>query len=329
MPAARIVGHLLATAVAACAASVALAHPAQAVGPRVVPGSTTLDDQTSLTYVPCARFFDAGATAPGLRINRGPAPLGERSFGLAMTGSGTAAGVVHQTMSMGLLGSVSMSVDPERATSGVAYVWYLSPDLPAGQAWLGRADLAAAPGWQRVDVSASGFGWQAYDLATRQPQGDMETAPLPDFVRAHGDGPGYVVAGFGCDGVSFNLDAVTYGPSSYDLEGFTATTSIAVEHAQPGKPVTLTGWSERDTGSRLGDPLVLEQQEPGSTGWKPVGDPLLADADAVVRTTVAPETATYFRWSMADAEYADANVSEPVLVDAVTKPAATQDAATP
>ncbi|WP_426246298.1 hypothetical protein [Nocardioides sp. LHG3406-4] len=314
-----VAARVFATAVAGCVAILTLASPAVAAEARVVPGSTTLDDQTFLTYVPCAGFFGGGATAPGLRINRGPdaAPMGRRSFGLVMAGTGTAAGAVHQTVSMGRLGPVSMSVNPERATSGVAYVWYTSAALPAGQAWLGRADLSAAPGWQRVEVSAAAFSWQAYDLATRQPQGAPTTASVPDFVAAHGDGPGYVVAGFGCNGASFNLDALGYGASSYDLEGFAATTTIAVDQGPAGQPVTLRGWSERDPGRRLGDPLVLEQQVAGTSEWRPVTDPLFADPDAVVRTTVAPEVPTSYRWRMGDSEYADANISEPVLVGAV------------
>ncbi|MBA3780991.1 MAG: hypothetical protein H0X12_03950 [Nocardioides sp.] len=326
----RVVGRFAATAVVACVASLTLGSPASAADARVVPGSTQLDDQTFLTYVPCAGFFASGTTVPGLRINRGHdgAPLGRRSFGLAMAGAGTAAGVVHQTTSMDLLGDVSMAVNPDGATSGVSYVWYISPDLPAGQAWLGRADLAAAPGWQRVDVSAASFTWQAHDLATRQPLGDSSGALLRDFVAAHGDGPGYVVSGFGCDGTSFNIDNLTYGQSTYDLEGFTATTSIAAEAATPGRPVTLRGWSERDSSRRLGDPLILEQRVAGTADWKPVGGPTFSDPDAIVRATVDPDVATYYRWRMADSEYADANVSDGVLVEPAPQPGPGSDEAT-
>lgn len=84
--------------------------------------------------------------------------------------------------------------------------------------------------------------------------------------------------------------------------------------------MTLRGWSERDTGRRLGDPLVLERLVPGTSTWEAVTGPLFADPDTVVRTTVEPDVPTYYRWKMADSEYADANYSEPVLVDAV-KPA--------
>lgn len=320
----RSAGRLVAAA-AATAACAALAAPAHAADRFVVPGSTTLGDRTSLTYVGCADFFGSAATPPALRINRGPQtpPLGRRSFGLHVSGAGTAAGAVHRTLSLASLGPVSMSVNPESAATGVAYTWYISPDLPVGQAWLGRAELAAGPGWQRVDVSGASFTWQAHDLATRQPQGPATSATLPGFVAAHGDGPGYVMAGFGCNGASFHLDALAYGPLTYDLEGFPATTSIAAEEAGAGKPVTLRGWSERDTGRRLGDPLVLERQVPGTSGWEPVTGPLLADPDAVVRTTVEPEVPTYYRWRMPDSEYADTNVSAPVLVTAVAAPEAT------
>ena len=324
----RIVGRLVASAAVACAASVALVVPATAAADTlVVPGTTALDDRTFLTYVPCAGFFGDGATPPGLRINRGPQapPLGQRSFGLAVAGTGTAAGVVRQTLSVQQLGPVSMSVNPGSASTGVAYAWYISPDLPAGQAWLGRAELEAAPGWQRVEVSAASYTWQAYDLATRLPQGSASTASLPDFVGGHGDGPGYVMAGFGCNGASFNLDAVSYGGSTFDLEGFVATTSIAADDAAPGRPVTLRGWSERDTGRRLGDPLVLERLVPGTSRWEAVTGPILAGADTVVRTTVAPEVPTHYRWRMGEAEYADANVSEPLLVGAVTAEAPAQE----
>ena len=314
----RSVVRLVVAAAAACAATVTLVLPAHA-GTQVVPGTTGLDERTSLTYVPCAGFFGGGATAPGLRVNRGQQapPLGERSYGMAVSGPGTAAGAVRQTPSIAELGSISMSVNPASAATGVAYVWYAAPDLPAGQAWLGRAELTAAPGWQRVEVSAASFSWQAVDLVSRQPQGAAGPARLADFVAAHGDGPGYVVAGFGCNGASFNLDALTYGATTYDLEGFAATTSIAVGDAAPGQPVTLSGWSERATGARLGDPLVLERLVPGTSRWEPVTGPLLAGADAVVRTTVTPDQPTHYRWRMGEAEYADANVSEPVLVKPV------------
>ncbi len=317
----RGTGRCVATSVVALAASLVLGSPASAADSYVVHGTTRLDDQTFLTYVPCAGFFASGATVPGLRINRGPeaAPLGRRSFGLAMKGAGTAAGVVRHTTSLGLLGDVAMSVNPAQATKGVAYVWYVSPDLAAGQAWLGRADLAAARGWQRVDVSAATFTWRVYDLASRRPLGEPARALLPDFVAGHGDGPGYVVAGFGCDGTSFNIDAVGYGPSTYDLEGFVATTSIEAERAVVGQPVTVRGWSERATGQRLGDPLVLERLVPGTSKWEPVTGPIFAGPDAVVRATVEPDVPTYFRWRMADSEYADANVSEPVRVDSVVR----------
>lgn len=318
--AARAVTSVVAACVAA-SAMVATAAPAHA-DTSVVPGGTRLGERAFLTYVPCSGFFDGGAAAPQLRINRGPAqpPLGRRSFGLVMSGPGTAAGAVHQTLSMAGLGRVAMSVSPERATTGVAYVWYVSPDLPAGQAWLGRADLTAVPGWQQVDVGAARVTGQAPDRATRGPQGAPATASLADFVAAHGDGPGYVVSGFGCDGSSFNLDALAFGPSTYDLEGFAANTQIAVEPAAPGRPVTLRGWSTRGSAGRLGDPLVLERQVPGTDRWEAVTGPLFADPDAVVRTTVSPDVPTYVRWLMADSEYADENRSEPVLVDAVSAP---------
>ena len=334
----RVVVRRAAAAAAACAAGAGLALGAGLLSPahadtHVVPGGSRLDAQTFLTYVPCAGFFAPGATAPQLLINRGPAtpPLGRRSFGLALPGSGTAAGVVHQTLSMGGLGEVSMAVNPEQATTGVAYAWYVSPDLPAGQAWLGRAELAAAPGWQRVDVSAASFTWQAHDLATRQPQGDPARAVPADFVAAHGDGPGYVVAGLGCDGASYNLDAVRYGGTTFDLEGFRATTHIAAEPGAAGEPTVLTGWSTRDD-VRLGDPLVLERQVAGTSRWEAVGEPVLADAGATVRTTVAPDVATTYRWRMADSEYADENTSDPVRVDAVradAQPAAEDPTAAP
>ena len=318
----RAVVRRAAAAAATFAAGVGLSLGAGVLTPahadtRVVPGGSRLDAQTFLTYVPCAGFFAPGATAPQLLVNRGPAtpPLGRRSFGLALPGSGTAAGVVHQTLSMGGLGEVSMAVSPERATTGVAYAWYASPDLPAGQAWLGRAELTAAPGWQRVDVAATSFTWQAHDLATRQSLGDATRAVPADFVAAHGDGPGYVVAGFGCDGASFNLDAVRYGATTFDLEGFRATTHIAAEPGGAG-PTLLIGWSTRDD-VRLGDPLVLERQVPGTSRWEAVGQPVLAGADATVRTTVAPDVATTYRWRLADSEYVDDNSSEPVRVDAV------------
>ena len=51
------------------------------------------------------------------------------------------------------------------------------------------------------------------------------SATIAGFTAEHGDGPGYLLAGLGCDGEEFSIDALRFGSpgavTTYDLEGIT------------------------------------------------------------------------------------------------------------
>lgn len=297
----------------------ALAAPA-AADDVVVHGPAFPDQRAFLTYVSCDGFFAPGAVEPVLRINRGPdrAPRGLRSFGVAPAGAGTAIGPTYSTP---LLSGTSLSfwVRAPAGTRGVAYVWYAAPDAPAGHAWRGTGALHAAGGWSRFEVAGQPLDWELVDLRTVTTTERAGRAALGDFVAAHGDGPGLVVAGFGCDGAPFHLDALTVaspgGSMTYDFEGLVLGTTIEkVAPQRPGAAAVLRGVTRGRDGKPVGEPLVLEATPVGQDSWRPVGDPVLADEAGVVKAEVSPEVDTAYRWRMPEVEYAAGHVSEPVVV---------------
>ena len=287
----------------------------------VVPGTDFPSSSTYLTYFGCDDLYHADASGPSVRITRDDAaPMGRRATNLALPGTGTASGPVS------LVGSVATAtsrlwVDAAAASSGVAYVWYVSDELRSGEVWAGRADLTTtAAGWQPIDTKAATYTWTRYRASTGKVVKDMGRATISKFTAAHGDGPGYLLSGFGCDGRAFDVDALQVGvPGSvttYDLEGWQVSTSItaSADQVQPGEQVQIAGTSVSPSGRVLGAPLVLEARQQGATSWIPVGEPVQAGPDGTVVTTVAPDVTTDYRWVFAETGYADAHVSQEVRV---------------
>lgn len=285
---------------------------------EVVHGAGSAGDQMFLTYLPCGSFF-GDAAAPGLRINLGPgaAPLGRRSFGLVPGGAGTASGPFVALGSMARQ-SATVAVNAAGGTTGASYTWISTSDAPFGQAWSGRADLNVAGGWHEVDSSALTYTWTRYNLITGQPVDDGGRSTIAEFTAAHGDGPGYVVLGFGCDGQAFNVDAVSGGGRTYDFEGIDVTTSISasdVSVAAGGKAVVRG--SVRDLSGRItGDPLVLQSRAPGTDAWQTVEDYVLAGTDGVARAQVVVNETMEYRWFRPESQYADAGASDAVVIRA-------------
>lgn len=302
----------------------ASAHGLGADGVSVLSGAGSPAEGMFVTYVGCDAFFGPAA-APLTRLNLGPgaAPMGRRSFGLVPPTAGTAAG---PTVSFDALSSagLAVAVHATAGTTGAAYIWTITADTPPGQAWLGRAGLAVAPGaWQRVEAATTSYDWQLVDLATAQPVGPVTPATPGDFVAAHGDGAGYAVTGFGCDGRAFNIDAVQGAGRTWDFEGTTLTTtlSLGADPVPAGREVVLTG-TVTDPGGRVtGDPLQLQARPPGAAQWRDVGGLVLGDRDGVSRATVAPTATTEYRWLRPESEYADAGESAPATVTVVEQPA--------
>ena len=299
---------------------------AQADGPTVStmtgPGSPL--DGMFLTYVGCDSINDA-ASAPSARINRGPdvAPLGRRSFGLVPTATGTAAGPAISFLSLAELGA-SVDVRAESGTTGASHIWVTALDAPAGHAWRGRADLTVAPDiWQHVDTATLPHEWQLVDLTTGLTMA-VEAGTPAEFALRHGDGAGWVVTGFGCDGQAFNVDAVNGNGRVWDFEGLTLATSILPSSTQldAGEQLEVAGTVTDPSGRVTGDPLILQSRAPGATDWTDVSPLTYTGPDGSSRATVAVSQTQEYRWLRPESEYADWGASEPVLVTVTPAPTA-------
>lgn len=287
----------------------------------VVPGTAFPTSSTYLTYFGCVDLFQADTRGPLVRVTRdAAAPLGRRATALEPPGAGTAAGPVS------LVGSVdeatsSMSVRAAAGSSGVGYVWYVAPGMVPGEVWAGRADLiTTTTGWQQIDAAAASYDWSRVEAATGAVLERAGVAGIDDFTAEHGDGPGYLMAGLGCDGQAFGVDALRVGTpgsvTTYDLEGSPVSTSITSsrQRISGGDDVILGATSVDAAGQAMGSAVVLEARPEGAAGFRPVTDAVLAGPDGSVATTVAPEVTTDYRWFFAERAYADAHWSPAVRV---------------
>jgi hypothetical protein len=296
-----------------CALPVA---PAHADGVQTITGPATGDASVYLTYVDCTDLFTPG-TAPASRLNLGPfdAPMGRRSLGLVPGGPGSASGPVVFFDSLASVAS-SFSVASTGGSTGTSYVVVVTPDTPAGAAWLARTSLTVpSGGWTRVSVAEIAYDWTLVDLTSHAPLETGGTATTSEFAATHGDGKGLVVTGFGCDGGAFNLDAVEGAGSTFDFEGVALDTSVAAsrEQAVAGDSVTITGRVTDQHARTTGDPLVLESRTPGGT-WRADGAPVLTSPDGVARVDVPVTETTEFRWHRPESQYADEGWSDAVTV---------------
>ena len=186
------------------------AAPAQAAdGAHRLSGPSTGDPDVFLTFVGCDNLFGS-AQPPQSRLNLGPytAPMGRRSLGLVPPAPGTATGPFTRFDSLAAFDS-TVAVASTSGSQGVSYVMAITSDNLPGTAWRGRAALSAPAGsWTSVSTAATTYDWTLVDLATLSPLGAPETATTAAFAATHGDGAGFAVTGFGCDGSAFNLDAI-------------------------------------------------------------------------------------------------------------------------
>jgi hypothetical protein len=323
------------TAAALTAAlSVPLA-PALADSTVVVPGLAFPSADTYLTYFGCVDLYHADTRSPQVRIERGGvAPAGVRSFDLRMPGTGTASGPVHRVESVADTTVAGFSARSEAGGAGVAYVWFVSPGLAPGQTWSGRADLDVGPGWQQVDAAGATYTWTRYEAATGEVLEEAGSATVAEFTAEHGDGPGYLLAGLGCDGQQFSLDALRFGSpgavTTYDLEGISVSTSISASRAQvaAGDELTLTGTTVDVSGEPVGATLVLEARPEGASAFSPVpGGMVHADPDGSASLTVTPEVTTTYRWVRPGTGYADPGHSAEITVVVGSSPSASPSAA--
>lgn len=297
--------------------------PAQADTTNRLSSARTGDPDVFLTFVGCDDLFGA-ARPPQSRLNLGPytAPLGRRSLGLVPAGPGTASGPFTRFDSLAAFDS-TVAVASTSGSRGVSYVMTITADTLPGTAWRGRATLSAPAGsWTTVSIAATTYDWTLVDLATLAPLGEPRTATTAAFAAQHGDGAGFAVTGFGCDGSPFNLDAVRGSGSTFDFEGTTLTTDVGVDKqaVDAGQSVTLTGRVTDPSGRATGDPLVLESRRPGGE-WTSTGGLVLGHG-GVVRVDVPVTETTEFRWHRPESQYADEGWSDPVTVTVTPSPAA-------
>jgi hypothetical protein len=319
----RLLAAMAATALTATLGAALGASPAAASDTRTLSGPSTGDPDAYLTFVRCDSLFGSpAATAPRSRINLGPydAPLGRRSLGLVPTSPGSATGPYTSFDALTGL-DASLSVAATGGSEGVSWVVTVTPTSPRGTAWTGRAAVSAPAGtWTQVSSSAHTYEWTLVDLTSGAVLGRAADGTPAAFAAEHGDGPGFAVTGFGCDGRPFNLDAVRGAGTTYDFEGVQLATSVDVDVRQvrAGEKVTVTG-AVTDSAERVtGDPLVLQTRVPGGA-WTSAGAPVLADRDGVTRTAVELQETTELRWHRPESQYADEGWSEAVTVT-VTAP---------
>lgn len=288
----------------------------------VVPGVAFPGAGTYLSSFGCGDLPQADTGSPQVRIGKGgtgPA-AGSRSFWLRMPGPGSAAGPVHRVDSVAATTVTGFAARADQGSAGVAYVWFVAPGLEPGQAWAGRAPLSVGPGWQQVETAGATYTWVLVDAASGQVLEDGGAATIAAFTAARGDGPGYLLAGFGCDGHEFALDALRVGSpgavTTYDLEAIPVATTIAssADAVDAGEEVTLSGTTLGPGGTPVGATLVLEARPEGSQEFRPVGDPVHATPDGTVTSTVVPEATTDYRWYFPETGYADAGWSDTVRV---------------
>ena len=315
---------VLTTALAALGAA-----PAQADGARTLTGPTTGDADVFLTYAGCDGLFTAG-TAPQSRLNLGPydAPAGRRSLGLVPSSPGTASGPFTRFDSLADV-AASLSVASTTGTRGVSYVMSMTPSSPPGTAWSGRAQLSVPAGaWARVSASELTYEWSLVDLTSLEPVAPAGSATPSAFAAEHGNGAGFVVTGFGCDGRAFNLDAISGAGSTFDFEGISLATAASVdrERVVAGQQVSVSGRVTDPGGRVTGDALVLESRVAGGE-WRSTGQAVLSDPSGLARIDVPVAETTEFRWHRPESQYADEGWSEPVTVT-VEQPTTAPDAAT-
>jgi hypothetical protein len=305
------------TATAVLALSLGLAPTSAWADETVVVPGTDLppSSPTALTYFGCLDLFNVGA-GPSAVLRRDPdSPLGTRVVDLTLPGLETAAGSARLFESVASAVSTLSVRGGEAGSTGVAYVWYVAPNTPRGHVWYGQASLSAGSRWQQVDATAAAFTWTRYNARTGAVRGKGGSATIDAFTAKHGDGPGYILAGFGCNGGTFGVDAIRTGlPGSvttFDLEGWQVFTTIRASkaHVRAGEQVAITGTSW-GLGRPMRAALTLQARPEGAAEFQNVEETVVAGADGTVTATVTPVVTTEYRWYFAERGYADEHFSE-------------------
>lgn len=319
-PTSIALGHGLALVLAGLCGLATPAHATAAADTVVVPGTSFPDSSTYVTVFGCQSLYRTDTTSPLVRVVRDEAaPLGTRVVELDQSATGTAVGAVSLVDSIAHATS-EVSVRADEASRGVAWVWYVAPGMAPGEVWVGRTDLVAAPDWQLLDPTAATYEWQRLEAATGAVRQTAPAASIEAFTAEHGDGPGYLLSGLGCDGAAFRLDAVRSGAPdqvrTYDLEGWPITTTItgSRDRVAHGEQVTLIGRSYDGAGAPAAASLVLQARPAGAADFRDVSGSVVPGPDGAVTLTLTPKATTDYRWFFTDRSYADAHVSPEIRI---------------
>ena len=294
------------------------------------------DSATSLAIVGCEGLYATSGAPVATYLSPSPdGPAGSRALKYEL-GGGSAVGSQHRVGSLAATTVAGLSVTALQGTSGVAYAGYLSPeDAGTTLVGVGRASLAVgADGWQQVEAPGLTYTWTKYDFSTRQSVvSGGGTSTVPAFMDQHGgDGAGFYALGFGCDGNPFKIDALRTGSpgdvTTYDLEGYTTATGISgsATRIAAGDALTLHGSVSTDMVGPLAQGLlVLEAQEFGEQGFKPVDGAAQQVSRGGTTATVQPTSHTVYRWRFGGSSSAEGSVSLPFVVDVASVVTAVPD----
>ncbi|HET9423501.1 MAG TPA: hypothetical protein VFO49_20355 [Nocardioides sp.] len=302
--------------------------PALADDTVVVHGTAFPDARAAqLTLVGCESLYQRSTELLQPYISRGPGrpAMGTRSLKYDLAG-GNAIGTLSYVDSMARTSAAGLQVYARPGAQGVAYAGYQSPDAEGYKLWIGRAPLSATGSWQQIDATTLSYTWAEYDMQTGAATGETaDTATVTSFASDNGgDGAGFYMVGFGCDGVPFYMDAWRVGApgttTTYDLEALTShlTMNGSTHTIDPGEEVTISGSARDGTGRRLvRGTMILEAKAVGTASFLPVRVVDSATTDPSV--TLAPKESTIYRWRFADRPLATGSVSAEFRVD-VTQP---------
>ena len=317
----RRVGVVLATAFA----MVSLGQlPALADDTVTVHGTAFPNERAAqLTLVGCESLYQRSTELLQPFISRGPGRpgMGTRSLKYDLAG-GNAIGTLSYVDSMAGTSAAGLQVYARPGAQGVAYAGYQSPDTDGSQLWIGRASLSATGSWQQIDATALSYTWAEYDMQTGAATGETaDPATVATFAAANGgDGAGFYMVGFGCDGAPFYMDAWRVGApgttTTYDLEALTShlTMNGSTHSIDPGGAVTISGSVRDGTGRRLvRGTMILEAKAVGTASFLPVRVVDAATTDPSV--TLTPTESTIYRWRFADRPLATGSVSNEFRVD--------------
>ncbi len=322
---------------ATAAVTAALLHAAPASADDVVVRGLgfAVGSPTGLVITGCPGIFDRSAEPIATYLSkRDGAPAGTRSFKYDLAG-GNAVGPRYLTSSMAETSVAGLSLFAGGGSTGVAYAGYRAPeDADTDLVWVGRAELTEeAGGWRSVDAVGLTYAWTKYDLSTQESVGSAEAAAtVPAFMAANGgDGPGFYTVGFGCDGEPFKIDALRFGDTTYDLEGYTSNIEISGSHSQisVGEEVTLHGVLRDGADRSVPRGLLVLEQSTGGGEFTPVEGAARAATDGDPSVTVRPDVDTEYRWRFAGTPSVEGSTSPTFSVNVSSGVAAPPDGQRP